>query len=61
MSGQKTSLPAQVGALPADALTLGPVVRWPLVGDSCTNTSSKWGVSRRTRTDSMVPAELGSR
>lgn len=63
-----TSLPPPVAerpsaggrAQPRDALTLGPVVRWPPAGDSCTNTSSKWGVSRRTRAGSMVPAEPGS-
>lgn len=48
--------PSAGGRAAGGALTLGPVVRWPRAGDSCTNTSSKWGVSRRAqRAGSMVP------
>lgn len=54
--------PSAGGRAAGGALTLGPVVRWSRAGDSCTNTSSKWGVSRRAqRAGSMVPGRSGQR
>lgn len=60
--GLRPRSPSAGGRAAGGALTRGPVVRWPRAGDSCTNTSSKWGVSRRAqRAGSMVPAGPGSR
>lgn len=61
VAGKGPQAPSAGGRAAGGALTLGPVVRWPRAGDSCTNTSSKWGVSRRAqRAGSMVPGGPGS-